>query len=1433
MTDTEFMQLLHENDISISLKGEKLLVDAPNGTLTEELKNELKARKSSLIGVLRDEENVISEESPGNPKFTSENIPVSYAQQSFLFLEKLSPGNRSNYIADACRIKGELDMEALTHSINEIMQRHEVLRTTYYYEDGIPCQKVNPFTPVEITAIDLIRESREDKQPAFRRSAEKVLKKAMDLEKGPLFKTYLFTLDEDEYIFLIKVHHIVFDGFSFGIFYKELSSHYAAYHSDTPPDLQELPLQYPEYARYQRSLIESGGLKNEIEYWKDKLKNAPLELEICTDKPRPKVQTYLGDKITFDIDEATLKGLREVSKNHKCSLFMVLTAVYQVLLFRYSHQNDFAVGFPISVRNRPELHNMLGMFVNMLALRTKILPEMPFEQILASNKKATAEAYAHQEVPFEKVVEALNISRDPARNPVFQHTIGLQPADSFELELADLQVSNEPVHIPGSQFDFHIQFREANDNLSGFFEFNTDLFKPSTMNQLLGHYKQIARSVIDQPGAKVSEIDLLTPSEHDMLKNWNSTDRDFHDGTGLLDYLQSVAEENWNRVALIQKKRQLTYHQLFKQAEKVAAYLQSRGIGRNQFVGICMERSAEMIIAVLGILKAGAAYVPLDAAYPSDRLEFMIQDAGLQYVLTQQSLIEKIPPAGAEYITFDSIDDNQFIGDSTYHKPNHQPGDTAYVIYTSGSTGTPKGVMVSYENLLAYTLAAGHEYGITNADRFLQFSTPSFDIFAEEVFITFATGATLVLRDEHIMEGTHRFWRFLKEKEISCISLPTAFWHALCSQLDRKRKPMPEKLRLVIVGGEAMSITMLEKWQRLMGTDIRIINSYGPTEATVAATAFDVTEFDTSTNSTIPIGKPMSNVKLFVLDEQGNKCPPGVPGELHIGGKQVATGYLNRPQLTEERFIPDPFEKNLKKRLYKTGDICRYLPDGNIVYIGRNDFQVKLRGLRIELGEIEQAILRHPSVKQAVVKLHTNHSGDQQLAGYLVPADVKIDLEELQEFLKEKLAAFMLPESYVILQKLPLTVNGKIDAKALPPPDRNSLVHQTDIVEAGNLLEEKIKQIWERVLDVRPIGVTDNFFNIGGNSLKAVILFDELSALSDKKLPLSTLFEAPTIRELAAIVSKNNKERTVPATRLLVNITGPQQKKYPSFFCVHGHFGNVLNFERLADRLREECTFYGLQAIGLDGQRKPLTSIEEIAARYIREIRKVDPKGPYRIGGFCFGTLIALEIAHQLSGMGHKVDRLVMFDPHPTIYPTLVSEETLGNFCSFVKRQRLEFHNAQLSRRKLFQKPAYMAKLISKKLLSSVQGSINTSVDWICGKLNKTIPMPLRHIEITNDIASKKYVRKPWKGEIDLFISRKATAAFTDNPARDWSGLAHGRVYLHFVEDDGIIAGGEMFNEPYVDHLAEELKNCLKQDRAYSHRTESENPEREPSTPQK
>jgi amino acid adenylation domain-containing protein len=1046
----------------------------------------------------------------------SESIPLSFAQARLWFLDQLQPNSAFYNIPLALRLSGQLNIAALQSSINEIIQRHEALRTNFATVEGQPVQVIASTLNCQLQVVNLLHIRESEREIEAQRLVNEQANRPFNLEREPLLRGTVLQLGETEYVLLLTMHHIISDGWSMGVFVRELTELYKAFCTGAPPSLPELPVQYADFALWQRQWLQGEILETQLDSWKEQLLDAPALLELPTDRPRPAVQTFRGGYYYTALSLELSAGLTALSKRAGVTLFMTLFAVFGTLLYRYSGQDDIVVGTPVANRNRREIEGLIGFFVNTLVLRTDLSGNPSFEQLLGRVKEVALQAYAHQDLPFEQLVEALQPTRDLSYTPLFQVMFALDDASVPSVELPNLTASSYSVEIGTAKFDLTLSMENTADGLVGVWEYNTDLFDEVTIARMAGHFQALLEAIAANPIQPISELPLLTQRErHQLLVEWNNTTTDYPQDKCIHQLFEEQVELTPDAVAVVFEGTQLTYRELNARANQLAHYLLSLGVEPEVLVGICVERSLEMVVGLLGILKAGGAYVPLDPAYPSERLAFMLEDSAVPVLLTQQRLVDKLPQHEAQVVCLDTQWEIIAQCSSENIACGVNAENLAYVIYTSGSTGKPKGVTIQHRSLVNYTTAVCIEYEIEKCDHILQFSSISFDVSAEEIYTSLTSGATLVLRTESMLDSIGVFLQKCIDWKITVLALPTAYWHELTAILSKETFALPPSLRLVIIGGEKALPERLKTWIEYVGQRVRLVNNYGPTEATVGATIYDCSALD-SASTQVPIGRPIQNVQTYILDRYQQPVPIGVPGELHIGGDGLARGYLNRPDLTQEKFISNPFSNEPGLSLYKTGDQVRYLPDGNIEYLGRIDNQVKIRGFRIELGEIEAMLAQHPDVREAVVVVREDIPGHKSLVSYLVlhqnPAPT---VNQLRHFLKQKLPNYMVPSTFVMLEALPLTPNGKVDHKSLPAPDLNSLLQKSDFVAPGTPTEELVASIWAKVLGVEQVGINDNFFELGGHSLLATQLLSQVSDTCGVELPLSKLFEAPTVASIS------------------------------------------------------------------------------------------------------------------------------------------------------------------------------------------------------------------------------------------------------------------------------------------------------------------------------
>jgi amino acid adenylation domain-containing protein len=1046
-------------------------------------------------------------------------IPASFSQQSLWFLEQLAPGEPTFNIALAARVQGPLDLGIFERCLAEIMRRHASLRTTFGIVDDRPVQVVAPAVELPLTMVDLRALDEQSREAEARRLAREEARRPFDLTRGPLLRVQVLLLASDDHAVLLTMHHIISDGWSFGVAARELATLYDALRRGAPSPLDPLPIQYTDYALWQRHLLESEPMKRLVGYWSRQLAGlTPLELP--TDRPRPTIRTARGALHAFQIPAQTAGRLRAFCRREGASPFMFLLAAFQTLLYRYSGQDDIVVGSPIANRNRSELEGLIGYFVNMLALRTDLSGDPSFLDLLERVRNVALAAYEHQDLPFETVIETLAPPRDPSRTPLFQVMFVLQNQQLPDLAHPELRLTPLAVDTGTgtAKFDLTLTLEESDQGFFGSFEYNTDLFDSETIVRLSNHFQALVGGIIADPNRRLSCLPLIGEEERRQLFA-NGGRRHFEPSSAHCVHrlFEVQAEHTPDAVAVVLGGQSLTYRELTERSNKLAHELRARGVGPDVLVGIGLRRSPELAVGLLGILKAGGAFVTLDPSYPRGRLANMLEDSQVRVLLTQEHLEEQWPALPA-VIHLDA--DWEAVG----RRPsvNIDSGATrenaAYVMYTSGSTRVPAGVVVRHGGLVNHNLAVASLFELSPADRVLQFSSLSFDIAIEELFPAWLSGATVVFRDEQSLFDPSEFSRLVDRERITVLDLPTAYWHAWVEGLAQLRERLPATLRLVVVGGEKASARRFADWRSIGGDRIRWINTYGPTEGTVVATAFEPHRRPETHGplTELPIGHPIVGTDVYLLDTRLELVPLGLPGELYLGGEGLARCYLGRPGLTADRFVPHPFCTEPGARLFRTGDKARWRSDGQLEFLGRVDDQVKIRGFRVEPGEVEAALRRNPWVGEAVVLACAGATGSQRLVAYVVPqtADVH-DAPALRRWLQGALPDYMIPSAFMFLETLPLSSNGKIDRKALPAPGPGPLDTVAEYVAPRTPLEETLARVWSDVLGLERIGVQDNFFDLGGHSLQTVQLVARLTAALGRPVAVKTVFQAPTVAAMA------------------------------------------------------------------------------------------------------------------------------------------------------------------------------------------------------------------------------------------------------------------------------------------------------------------------------
>lgn len=1333
--------------------------------------------------------------SPIRPIPRDRDLPLSFAQQRLWFIDQLDAGNPVYNFPVAVRLKGSLNLNALEQSLNEIVRRHEALRTTFSMIDGQPIQIIAPALTIALPIVDL-REL-----PAVQREAEvqtlivEEARRPFDLARGPLLRARVLELADDEHIGLLTLHHIVTDGWSTGILIRELAALYQAFCSNVTPALPALPIQYADFAHWQREWLQGAVLQKQLDYWKQQLQGAPPLLELPGDHTRPPVQSFRGGHRSLLMSKTIATALKTISRQEAATLFMTLLAAFKVLLNCYTRQDDLVVGTPVANRNRLETEGLIGFFVNALVLRTDLSGNPTFRELLRRVRRVCVDAYVHQDLPFERLVEGLHLERDLSRNPLFQVMFVLQNQPVHAVELPGLSLIPVLAESGTTHFDLTLHIVESEQGMIATAAYNSDLFAADTITRMLEHFRTLLEAIVHDCDRPLSELSLLTDTERQLARVRSDDNRHKSSPTPLIHRLfEAQAERTPDAIAVRFEDQDLTFRELNAQANRIAHSLRKSGIGPEKPVGVCLERSLEVAICLLGVLKAGGVYLPLDPAYPKARIRFMLKDSNASVLLTQNHLIPALPEHHVRIICLDS--DAAAIASETAENPicAIEPESAAYIIYTSGSTGQPKGVVIAHGSIAEHCREVQEYYELQSTDRVLQTASMSFDLSLEQILPTLIAGARLVMMGKEVWRAPD-FHRKAAESGLTVVDLPTAYWQELIQEWAAEPGPaISTRYRLFLVGGDTMLPELLSLWQHSPLSSVPLINAYGPTEATITATAFKIPMGfgEASGLHRVPIGRALADRDIYILDRHCNRVPVGIPGELHIGGISLARGYLNRPDLTADKFIPDPFSDLPGARMYKTGDLARQLSDGNIEYIGRTDHQVKIRGFRIELGEIEAALTQHRSVRQAIVSTYQQDvPGERRLVAYLVcDREGAPTIGELRRFLKDRVPEYMVPAVFMLLDSLPTLPNGKVDRGALPTPDQNRIEMRKILVGPRNDLERQLTALWEEVLNVRPIGVTDNFFELGGHSLLAVRLFALIEKRLDQKLPLAALFRGATIERLADVLCRSSLSQT-PSSLVPIQ---PDGDKRP-LFLVHPAGGHVFPFLGLAQCLGPDQPCYGLQARGVEEGQVPHTRIEDMAACYIEAIRSVQPQGPYLLGGWSMGGEIAFEMAQQLEAQGQRVALLALLDARiPDTNQVVADEEFEATLLADVARY---FGLSAAFTESLAFAPH--DELLERVLEQGKQaGLLPAAID---------APQVQRLIELCESDfrASRNYLLHRYPGRVTLFKASEDPSGNRVDATLGWSDWADGGVDVQSVPGNH----ATMVYKPHVETLAEKLKACI------------------------
>ncbi|MDV9034465.1 amino acid adenylation domain-containing protein [Pseudomonas sp. RAC1] len=1067
----------------------------------------------------------------------ADGTALSYAQQRQWFLWQLDPHSAAYNIPAALRLNGQLDSAALQRSFDQLLARHETLRTTFAQDGDEAVQIVHASLPMEVAVESLSLSDPGEREAAIKARVEAHMQQPFDLERGPLLRVRLLALGADEHVLMLCVHHIISDGWSMPILIDELIRLYQAECQGVPAALAALPIQYADYALWQRDWMQAGEQERQLGYWRERLAGEQPVLELPTDHPRPLVQSFRGARLPIAFEASLAQALKDLARQQGVTLFMLLLASFQTVLHRYSGQGEIRVGVPVANRSRAETQGLIGFFVNTQVLDARFTPTLTFNDLLQQVRQTALQAQAHQDLPFEQLVEALQPERSLSHNPLFQVMFNHQAAQrGAARQLPGLSVQGLEWDSYTAQLDLSLDTYESDDGLTAAMTYACDLFERSSIERLAGHWQALLREIVRQPRQLIGELALMNAAQVQQLKDQGAHRVDFSDQRCVHELIAARAAQTPHAVALDCEGKSLTYQALNGRANRIAHRLRALGVGPDVAVGIAIERSLDMVVGVLAVLKAGGTYVPLDPEYPAERLSYMMQDSGLHLLLTQAPVLARLSvPEQVRSLCLDQGDD--WLQGCSEDDPQNltEPANLAYIMYTSGSTGRPKGVGISAAALTEHALGFAAFCQLSDADRVLQFSTFNFDAFVEQLYPSLIVGARLLLRGPTLWDS-ETWYRQVLEHGITFSDLPTAYWYMLAKDFAAKGPRSYGALRRVHMGGEAMAADGVPAWRAAGLAHVELINTYGPTEATVTITSQDCTAYVTEQvplPSQIPIGKALAGRSIYLVDAAGNLALPGAIGELLVGGELLARGYHQRPGLSAERFIPDPFGDRAGGRLYRTGDLARYNADGVIEFAGRVDHQVKIRGFRIELGEIDAKLREHPGIREVLV-VDIDGPAGKQLAAYLVPsAPLRPELRgDLLRHLKASLPDYMVPAHLIFLDALPQTPNGKLDRKALPKPDSSQV--QADYQAPRSELEQRLAEIWAEVLKVERVGLGDNFFELGGHSLLATQVTSRIRQRLNLEVPLRALFESAdlaTFAQAAAEASASQAPALIPVDR--------------------------------------------------------------------------------------------------------------------------------------------------------------------------------------------------------------------------------------------------------------------------------------------------------------
>ena len=1336
--------------------------------------------------------------------------PASPGQSRLWYLNQIGRNSPVYSVPAAWEIRGKLDVSHLEQALRDVIQRHAVLRTTFLMEGGDLLQRVAATASPDFHHRHLESVSEELRSLTTDRWITEEVSRPFDLSSGPLMRMRLLTMGSEHSVLLANFHHICIDGWSLAVFWKDLELAYSASRLGQPVRWKELPAHYADYAIWQRDRWQSGQLQTQLSYWKQTLAQLPVP-ELPTDRPPPAAPTTNGAHVDQDLPETLTSAVKEMGRQEGVTLFMMSLAALQILLHKCTGQLDVAIGTPIAGRTHRSLEALIGFFVNTLVIRTQLSNDPTFRELLARVRDNALDAYAHQDIPFEKLVEELAPTRSSSTNPLFGAMLVIENGHPAVTTFAGLPSRPVSLYAPGSKFDLMLTVIDKGSTLRTIWDYNPDVFDEATIHRLTKYYRTILEKVTDQPEERIRQISLLTPEErHRLLHDWNGPITDYPRDLSIHQIFELQAKHRPNSVALRFQEQSLSYDALNRRANRLARELQQHGVIAGTLVGISIERSIEAVLGVLAILKAGGAYVPIDPEYPTARLAFLLHDAQLTLLLTQAQWKHKLVQALTRLICLEDLSERpnpEWETDLEYHGDPESP---AYVNYTSGSTGEPKGVVVPHRAVVR--LVKSTNYVTLNAQSILLHAAPlSFDAATFELWGALLNGGCSVI----LPPGKHSLadiGEAVRNNHVETLWLTAGLFHLMAEQRLEDLKP----LRQLLAGGDVLSPEWVRTVYRAL-PDCRVINGYGPTENTTFTCCHIVSNEQEITHH-VPIGRPIANTQVYILDDDLQLVPVGVEGELYAGGDGVALGYLNRPALTAERFIADPFRSAPGALLYRTGDRARWQADGTIEFRGRRDHQIKVRGFRVELGEIESLLSTCPGVRGCAVVSIVDPTAGNRICAFVATEDQSSIAEgSLRNWLAQRVPDYMVPSQIGVLPALPLSANGKVDRRALAAlATQPRAASDASTMLPADPLENQLTTLWRQVLRREDIGRESHFFDLGGHSMLALRLFSEIENQLKVRLPLATLFQAPTVSKLAQVLRESG---WTPPWQSLVAIQ--REGNRAPLFLIHGIGGNVVGFHDLALGLGPDQPVFGVQSPGLDGQSPLLDRVEEMAARYVQEIIAVYPQGPYHLCGLSFGGVIAFEMARQLRDQGHAIGVLALLDTHPPGHAQLLPLQQRAREQMTAWRNRVNGHLRDLTKRADWK--AYLqkkAKTLRRRLRSRIwQWRYQTYASR-----GEGLPRNLRNVKEANTLAAQRYVVKPYEGKVTLLLAAEHAAPIKDSLRRSWTKIALGGLEVHEVPGDHVT----LIAPPHSAVLAKRLRQCLDEATRTKHSSQTDAP-RQPS----